>query len=60
MSKKRNFVQPESTLAELGKKLMAPKSLQNNVEVSCMLYFTLGIDQDVVNEDNDKTCPTSA
>jgi hypothetical protein len=28
--------------------------LQNNAEVPCMLFLTLGIDQDVVNEDNDK------
>jgi hypothetical protein len=54
MSKKRNFLQPESTLAEFGIELMVPKSLQNNVEMSRMLFFTLGIDQNVVNEDNDK------
>jgi hypothetical protein len=28
--------------------------LQNNAEMSCMLFFTLGIDQDVVNEYHDK------
>jgi hypothetical protein len=54
ISKKRNFLQPESTLAKFGIELMVPKSLQNNAEVPCMLFFTLGIDQDVVNEDNDK------
>jgi hypothetical protein len=54
MSKKRNFLQAESTLTELGIELMVPKSLQNNVEMSCMLLFTLEIDQDVVNEDNNK------
>jgi hypothetical protein len=54
MSKKRNFPQPESTLPEFGIELMVPKSLQNNAEMSRMLFFTLGIDQDVVNEDNDK------
>jgi hypothetical protein len=54
MSKKRNFLQPKSTLAEFGVKLMVPKSLQNNPEVPRMLFFTLGIDQDIVNEDNDK------
>jgi hypothetical protein len=54
ISKKRNFLQPESTLAEFGIELMILKSLQNNVEMPCMLFFTLGIDQDVVNEDNDK------
>jgi hypothetical protein len=54
MSKKRNFLQPESILAEFGIELMVPKLLQNNAEVSHMLFFTLGIDQDVVNEDNNK------
>jgi hypothetical protein len=54
MSKKWNFLQPESTLAEFGIELMVPKSLQNNTEMSCMLFFALGIDQDVINEDNDK------
>jgi hypothetical protein len=54
MSKKRNFFQTESTLDEFGIELMVPKSLQNNVEMSCMLFFTLGIDQDVINEDHDK------
>jgi hypothetical protein len=54
MSKKWNFLQPESAHAELGIELMVTKSLQNNSEMSCMLLFTLGIDQDVVNEDHDK------
>jgi hypothetical protein len=54
MSKKWNFLQPESTLAELGIELMVPKSLQNNVEMSRMLFIILGVDQDVINEDNDK------
>jgi hypothetical protein len=54
MSEKRNFLQPEITLAELGIELMVSKSLQNNSEMLCMLFFTLGIDQDVVNKDHDK------
>jgi hypothetical protein len=54
MSKKWNFLQPESTLAELGIELMVSKSLQNNSEMLRMLLFTLGKDQDVVNEDHDK------
>jgi hypothetical protein len=54
MSKKWNFLQPESTLAEFGIELMVPKPLQNNAEMSHMLFFTLGIDQDVVNEHHDK------
>jgi hypothetical protein len=54
MSQKRNILQPECTLAEHGIELMVSKSLQNNSEMLCMLLFTLGIDQDVVNEDHDK------
>jgi hypothetical protein len=54
MSKKQNFLQPESTIVELGIELMVPKSLQNDAEMTCMLFFTLGIDQDIVNKDNDK------
>jgi hypothetical protein len=33
---------------------MVSKSLQNNSEMLRMLFFTLGIDQDVINEDHDK------
>jgi hypothetical protein len=54
MSQKQNFLQPKSTLAELGIELMVSKSLQNNSEILRMLLFTLGIDQDVINEDHDK------
>jgi hypothetical protein len=49
MPKKWNFLQPESTHAELGIELMVSKSLQNNLEMLRMLFFTLGIDQDVLN-----------
>jgi hypothetical protein len=54
ISKKRNFLQPESTIAELGIELMVMKSLQNHSEMLRMLFFTLEIDQDVINEDHDK------
>jgi hypothetical protein len=54
MPKKWNFLQSESTLAELGIELMVPKSLRNHSEMLRMLLFTLGIDQDVINEDHDK------
>jgi hypothetical protein len=54
MPKKQNFLQAESTLVELGIELMVSKSLQNNSEMLHMLFFTLGIDQDVINEDHDK------
>jgi hypothetical protein len=54
MSKKMNFLQPESTLAEFGIELMVSKLLQNNAEMSCMLFFTVEIYQDVIKKDNDK------
>jgi hypothetical protein len=54
MSKKQNFLQPKSALVELGIELMVTKLLQNNSEMLHMLLFTLGIDQDIVNEDHDK------
>jgi hypothetical protein len=44
MSKKWNFLQPESALDELGIELMVSKSLQNNSEMLRMPFFTLGID----------------
>jgi hypothetical protein len=52
MSKKGNFFQSERTVAEFAIELMVSKSLQNNVEMPRMLFFTLRIDQDVVNEDH--------
>jgi hypothetical protein len=54
MSKKGNFLQPKSTLAEFGIELMVPESLQNNSEMLRMLFFILEIDQDVINKDHDK------
>jgi hypothetical protein len=33
---------------------MVMKSLQNNSEMLRMLFFTLGIDQNVINKDHDK------
>jgi hypothetical protein len=54
MSEKWNFLQSESTFAKLGIELMVSKSLQNNSEMLHMLIFTLGIDQDVVNEEHEK------
>jgi hypothetical protein len=54
MSKKGNFFQSERTVAVFAIELMVSKSLQNNVEMPRMLFFTLRIDQDVINEDHDK------
>jgi hypothetical protein len=54
MAKKWYFLQSERTLAELGIKLLVAKSLQNNTKVLIMIFFILGVDQDVINEDHDK------
>jgi hypothetical protein len=54
MSKKWNLLQRECTLAELGIELMVTKSLQNNPEMLGMLFFALGINQDIVDEYHDK------
>jgi dynactin complex subunit len=54
VAKKRYFLQPECTLAELGIELMVAKSLQDNMKMLLMLFLILGVDQDVVNEDHDK------
>jgi hypothetical protein len=44
MPQKWNFLQTESTLAELDIKLMVSKSLQNKSEMLRMLLFALGVD----------------
>jgi dynactin complex subunit len=54
MPKKRNFLQSERTLAEFGIELMVTKSLQNNQKMLLMLFFTLRVDQNVINENHDK------
>jgi hypothetical protein len=54
MTKKGYFLQLEYTLAELGIKLMVTKSLHNNPKMLLMLFFILGVEQDVVDEDHDK------
>jgi hypothetical protein len=54
VTKKRYFLQPKYTFAELDIELMVTESLQDNTKVLLMLFFILGVDQDVVNEDHDK------
>jgi hypothetical protein len=54
VAKKRYFLQPEGTLAELGIELMVAKSLQDNTKMLFMLFFFVGVDQNGVNEDHDK------
>jgi hypothetical protein len=47
-------LQLECTLAEHGIELMVTKSLQNDLKVLLMLFFILGVDQDIVDEYHDK------
>jgi hypothetical protein len=54
VTKKRYFLQPKCTFAELGIELMVVKSLQDNTKMLLMLFFILGVDQDVINEDHIK------
>jgi hypothetical protein len=54
MTKKGYFLQSECTFVELGIELMVTKSLQNNTKKLLMIFFILGVDQDVINEDHDK------
>jgi hypothetical protein len=54
VTKKRYFLQPECTLAELDIELMIVEPLQDNTKMLLMLFFILGVDQDVIDEDHDK------
>jgi hypothetical protein len=55
MTKKGNFLQLECTLAELGIELMVMKSLKNNSKMMLlMLFFTLGVDHNDINENHDQ------
>jgi hypothetical protein len=54
VTKKGYLLQPECTFVELGIELMVVKSLQNNIKMLLMLFFILGVEQDVVNENHDK------
>jgi hypothetical protein len=54
VTKKRYFLHLECILAELDIELMVAKSLQDSTKMLIMLFFILGVDQHVVNEDHDK------
>jgi hypothetical protein len=50
MPKKWNLFQPECTLAKIDIQLGVTKSLQNNLKLLLMIFFSLGVDQDIINE----------
>ena len=52
MTEEWNLVNPELTLAELGIQLMLPQSLQHESQMLLMLFFCLGEDQNIINEDH--------
>src|SRR3954466_13979118 len=54
MSKKSNFIQPKFTLAEFGIQLMLSKLLKYQTQMSFMLFFALGVDQNVIDENDNK------
>jgi len=54
MSQKLNLWQPKFTLTEFGIQLLLSECTQNYPQVFSMLLRTLGIDQDVINEYNNK------
>ena len=47
-------MQPKFTLAELGIKLVLSKLVQDESQVLLMLFFRLGEDEYVINEDDNK------
>src|SRR3954466_4860123 len=54
MSKKSNFIQPEFTLAEFCIQLMLSKLLKYQTQMSFMLLFAFGVDQNVIDENDNK------
>ena len=54
MPKKRDFLQPELTLAKLSIHVMFSKFLQNQPQMLFMICFYFGEDQNIINEDHNK------
>src|SRR6185437_9700064 len=52
MTEEWNLVNPELALAELGIQLMLSQSLQHESQMLLMLFFYLGEDQNIINEDH--------
>ena len=52
MTEEWNLVNPELALAELGIQLMLSQSLQYESQMLLMLFFCLGEDQNIINEDH--------
>jgi hypothetical protein len=54
MPQELNTIQPEFTFGELGIGFMIPQTLKNNAKMFTMLFFTFGINQDVVDENHNE------
>jgi hypothetical protein len=54
VTKKWNFAQLELTFTEFCVELMFSQSLKHNAKMSLMFFSVLGIDYNVINENNDK------
>src|SRR3954471_25054438 len=54
MSKKSNLIQPEFRLAAFGIQFMLSKLLKYQTQMSFMLFIALGVDQNVIDENDDK------
>src|SRR3954466_13461257 len=54
MSEKSDFIQLEFTLAEFGIQLMLPKLLKYQTQMLFMLFIALGVDQNVIDENDNK------
>ena len=52
MTEEWNLVNPELTLVELRLQLMLSQSLQHEPHMLFMLFFYLGEDQNIINEDH--------
>ena len=54
MTKKRYFFKPKLTFAKLGIKTMLSKFLKDNMNMTSMIFLGLGINENIINEDDHK------
>ena len=54
MTRKRYFFKPKLTFAKFGIKTMLPKFLEDNMDVTSMIFLGLGINENIINKDDHK------
>ena len=54
MTKENKIIKPELTLGELGIEAVFSKSCQNQTKMFGMLFISFGINEDVINVNDDK------